>query len=507
MKILLINPGQFLPLKINYPLNAFQPLGLGYLAKQLLKNKYQVEIFDVLAEGYDQETVQGQFRYVGLPNKEIRDKIRKFAPTVVGITAPFTAQAKAAHEMAKLVKTVNPKIKVVLGGSYPTTHTERILDDKNVDFVIRGEGEVGFLELVKKIDVGMKNFSHIKGLAFRKNGKIKLNLPRPPIQNLDDYQVAWELLPMEKYFEAAYQVKSSRSISTFGKRWATLFTSRGCPYHCTFCVGYQVMGRVWRPRSPENVVAEMDYLIKRFKIQHFDIEDDNFTLDKERAKKICEKIIEKNWQIGWSLPNGVRADTMDEDLVRKMKAAGCRRLIVAPESGDQRVVNQLMKKNINLKKVNQVVNWCRKYGITVDAFFLLGMPGEKEKNLLKTIQYAKKLRKLGVNECGFGMVVPHKGTEIYDLATKKGWLRSDFKNKSLVEGLMMGEPMLETPYLSAQKLKQFLKQAYKVNPLIPFTKFKLAVLLMLKSPQRFLKLSFSYFLKQRGLARGLLGTE
>lgn len=507
MKILLVNPGQCVPVKINYPLNAFQPLGLGYMANVLLKNDIKVTIFDVLAEGNDREAIieEGKYRYVGLNKKEIKKRIKQIGPDIVGITMPFTAQSMAGHEMAKIVKQVNQNIKVVVGGSYPTTYSDTILNDDNIDFVVRGEGELTMLDLVKEIKKGTGKYNKINGLVFRQNGKAIINSPRPPLTGLDNYSVAWELLPMDKYFEAAQNIRASRSISTFGKRWATIYTSRGCPFTCAFCAGNLVMGRIWRPRSVDNVITEMEYLISKYKIQHFDIEDDNFTLNKERAKKICDKIIEKGWKIEWSTPNGIRADTVDEELIIKMKQSGCIRTIVAPESGSQWVVNNLMHKRLNLKKVKKVVSWCRKYKLPVDAFFLIGMPGEKKNQIEKTIKYAKELRKLGVGDCGFAVLVPHRGTEAYQVAVDKGWLKISGSD-NLVKGLSTGEAMIETPYLSIKDVKRLFKKSRQVNQTIPYAKLQLAVFMLFHSPRRFIKLSISYLLKQLGFSDGLLGT-
>ena len=507
MKILLINPGQYMPVKINYPLNTFQPLGLGYIANVLLKNGYEVEIFDVLAEGYDHEEIveRGKYRYVGLTKKVIIKRIKKFSPNIVGVTIPFTVQAKAGHEMAKLAKDINPQTKVVVGGSYPTTYADLILNDKNIDFAVRGEGELTLLELAKKIEKKGKGFDSIKGLVFRKGRKVLINQPRLPLIDLDNYSVAWELFPMAKYFEAANKIKSSRSISTFGKRWATIFTSRGCPFQCAFCAGHLVMGRIWRPRSVENVINEMEYLIDKYQIQHFDIEDDNFTLNKKRAKIICDRIIKKGWKIEWSTPNGIRADTVDEELIRKMKESGCVRVIVAPESGNQWVVDSLMNKKIDLNYVKKVVRWCRKNNLLVDAFFLIGMPGEKGEQIKDTIEYARELRKLGVNDCGFSVLVPHRGTEAYKIAVKNGWLRN-LEADNFIHGLSLGKPMIETPYLSIEEVEQFFKIARKINPIIPYGKLRLAILMMIRSPHRFIKLTVSYLLKHMGFSEGLPGT-
>jgi len=507
MKILLINSYQRIPVHgANYPINTFQPLGLAYIANVLLKQGYQVAILDALAEGFDHEEIHGEYKYVGLPETEIKKRIINYHPDIIGVSMPFTAQAVSNHNLARLIKKINKNIIIVAGGSYPTTYPKEILQDQNIDFLIRGEGENVFKDLVAEILAKNHRYDSIQGLVYRTSTGIKINHRQPLLENLDNYLPAWDLLPMEKYYQAACKVKSSRSMSTYGKRWATIFTSRGCPFRCTFCVGHEVMGRLWRPRSTDNVISEMEMLINKYHIKHFDIEDDNFTLDKNRAKDICRKIINNNWGIQWSTPNGIRADTVDEELVMLMKQSGCVRTIIAPESGDQTVVDNLMNKRINLVKVKNVVRWCQKYGLAIDGFFLLGIPGEKEENILKTINYARKLRKIGMDECLFGIVVPHKGTKVYETVIKNDWLKLPPHDHCLIESLAHEEALIETPYLSIMQLKNLQKTANRVNAIIPLSRFKLIFRLAVKTPFRFSKLLLSFLGKRLGLVSGKIGT-
>lgn len=139
-------------------------------------------------------------------------------------------------------------------------------------------------------------------------------------------------------------------IYTFSEGWASLFTSRGCPYNCNFCTINLTMGRQFRPRSPENVFAEIKQLYEKYGIRHINFEDDNLTMNKERAEKIFDLLIKNKINITWSTPNGIRVENIDENLAQKMKQSGCRRVFVAPESGVQRVVSQIIGKSLDLKK-------------------------------------------------------------------------------------------------------------------------------------------------------------
>ena len=251
------------------------------------------------------------------------------------------------------------------------------------------------------------------------------------------------------------------------KPWTTMITTRGCPYNCVFCTVHIVMGKKWRARSPENVVDEIEHLIETYRIRQIDFYDENMTLDKKRMEKICDLIIQKRLDVDWYTPNGVRADTLDENLLRKMKKSGCKRLRVAPESGVQRVVDKIVKKDQKLTEVEKAVALCKKVGIKVGCFFVLGLIGETKEDIQKTIDYAYKLRKLGADKFYFSIATPIYGTELYEQARQGGYLRDNFSYESLAAT----EPQIETPEFTADELLMLCAEANMVNPV--FTRDKL----------------------------------
>jgi len=218
---------------------------------------------------------------------------------------------------------------------------------------------------------------------------------------------------MDKYFA---DVKETPLRGEISKPWTTMITTRGCPYDCVFCTVHIVMGKKWRSRSPENVVDEIEQLIQTYRIRQIDFYDENMTLDKKRMENICDLIVERKLDVDWYTPNGVRADTLDLNLLRKMKKSGCKRIRVAPESGVQRVVDQIVKKNQKLTEVEKAVVLAKKVGIKVGCFFVLGLIGETKEDIKATIDYAYKLRKLGADKFYFSIATPIYGTELYEQA-------------------------------------------------------------------------------------------
>lgn len=257
MKILLLNPPAILPrnqkdMDLFYP-----PLGLMYIAAVLEKNGYDVSIIDAHIEGWEKiNKFDEKKNYGGITYDEIKERIENLKPDIVGISCT-TPQIRSAERIFSIIKKIDKRIITILGGPHATVRPMNCIANPDIDFLVIGEGEYIMLELMQRIENRKNNFDDIKGIIYRDNGKITTTERRPMIQNLDELPFpARHLVPMNRYFEANYR------NNVFKKRWTSIASSRGCPYECNFCTVRLSMGRVWRFRSPENVIKEIE-LIKK----------------------------------------------------------------------------------------------------------------------------------------------------------------------------------------------------------------------------------------------------
>jgi anaerobic magnesium-protoporphyrin IX monomethyl ester cyclase len=481
MRVCLINPPRIQPKAWGKP-SVYQPMDLAYVAA-VLEKKHEVLVIDVPNEGWNllEELDGGKYRQ-GLPNTEIVDRIKAFKPKLVVITVPYSGWSTAAFAVAETIKSVDKAIKIALIGLHPSSRPNECLKEPNIDFVVIGEQELTTLELADTLEKGtVEDLKKVKGLGFLENNKVVITPPRPFIDDLDSLPFpARHLLPMKQFFEAAKKIPISGNLK---KPSIRMLTTRGCPYGCIFCSNHIVMGRKWRARSAENVVAEIEQIVKTYGIHQIDFLDDNIAFNRERLMKICDMLIKKRLHVDWCTPNGVRADALDAELLAKMREAGCQKILIAPESGVQRIVDDVIKKKQSLKRVEEAVSAAHKVGIKVGCFFILGMIGENKEDMKETIKFAYKLRQLGAEYFYFSYATPLYGTELYRQAKEGGYLTNKFSD----DALSAVQPLIETPEFTADDLRCLAAEANLVNPTVTSER----VLRAIRNPKKAIEILLS----------------
>jgi len=218
-----------------------------------------------------------------------------------------------------------------------------------------------------------------------------------------------------------------------------------------------VTGRIWRPRSPENVVDEIERLYNKYKIKRIVFEDDNLTLDRERFFKICSLIKERKLDFDWITPNGIRADSLDEELIKKMIDAGCFELTLSVESGSQRVLDKVIQKKLNLEKAKEGVKLCKKLGVKkVSCYFVYGSVGETKEEIQKTVNLVREFRDMGIF-CYCFIALPYYNSRLYNMAKEKGYLLSK-DGEDLELDVLNGKALIKTPEFNPEDIYKFQKQ-------------------------------------------------
>jgi len=457
MKVMLIKPPSILPDDWKGIYSITLPLGLCYIGA-MLENEYNVKVIDTVIEDWKKVnefyTSKGRrVRTLGMGFDSIKRTIRKESPDIVGITS-LSVDAQSAYKVAEISKEINSKTLVVMGGSHATCAINQVLSNPNIDFVVMGEGEYTIVELLKAIKK-RGNISKVKGIAWKNKTGIKINERRPLINKLDEIPIPnRDLVPVEEYFKATKYLQGTWQTP---KKALSIITSRGCPFNCQFCSVYNVTGRIWRPRSPENVVDEIEHLYEKYKVSRIVFEDDNLTLNRERMIKICSMIKERNLDIDWNTPNGIRADSLDKELLQKMIDSGCFELTLSVESGSQRVLNDVIQKRLNLEKAKKGVELCKKMGLKkVSCYFVYGSAGETKEDIRKTVNLVKKFRKMGVY-CYCFIALPYYGSRLYNTAKEKGYLLAE-DGEDLELGVLNGKALIKTPEFSPEDIYNFQRQ-------------------------------------------------
>ncbi len=361
-------------------------LGLGYIAAFLRENGYTVTILDPEAQG------------ISYPL--LISKIKAYNPDLIGISATTPDFSNALKITGLIRKDIDAF--VVLGGIHASSLPEYILQrypDK-FDALCIGEGEITTLEICRFLQGKIKSLSDIKGICFRNGGTITRTAPRPFIQDLDSLPFpARELVDLRLYRPNAFNFRKGKT--------ATIITSRGCPYRCTFCASKLTLGGRFRARSADNVLKEIQHLAKQYGVNHILIQDDTFTFDVERAKIICRKIIDTGLQIEWFAFSQVAK--IDGELLSLMKRAGCYSIGFGIESADETVLRNI-RKAATVEQCRLAIETAKKYNLKTQAYFIFGNKGDTKETVEKTIKFACAL---SPTFAFFNKLIPYPGTEIF----------------------------------------------------------------------------------------------
>lgn len=397
-------------------------MGLAYLNAALKKTQCEVKIFCPSSNGS--------------PDKLFDEKVRRFDPDIVGISIKSATLINAKKIISSLREMLPVKTTFLAGGPHISLLKENIESIKGVDLLIAGDAEISFPEIVDAID-SLKS----------SNNKVFMSKEISDLDRLEFPEFDGFMPEVTKRLETAYG----------------LLTSRGCPYQCTYCTVGSISGKKWRYRSPENVIAELIRARKLYNTKEFYILDDNFTLNLERAKKICELLIQSGLDMKWGCPNGIRADRLDRELAILMKKSGCWHVSLGIESADEEVFAGI-NKGETLHDVSKAIALLKEQDMNVKGFFIIGLPNDTYERTLKALPFIKRT---GLDEAFFNLFVPYPFSKAEEWVKMHGIKLLDFHKGR--HQLNSPQPVFETSdFTAAERIKAYELLHTRVNKLYPF---------------------------------------
>ena len=370
------------------------PLGLMCLAAYLRKTyQYDIKIEDI--------RLRGNNRF------DLESTIHTYAPDIVGISA-LTHESDTVPRIAECVKRVNANTPVLLGGPHATAYPDKAIQIPGIDYLIVGEGEVAAGQLIERL-LHQSDVSDIQGIVYKKDNQVFSTGRAHFIEDLNDLPMpAYDLISIKAY--GNYDSMSRTGL----KNYMSIFSSRGCPFHCIYC--HNIFGKVFRCRSAENLFNEIKHLYDTYQIRAFEILDDIFNLDRNRMIDFCDRIINSGMKVSFAFPNGLRSDLLDELQLSRLRQAGTVFLSFAVETGSPRLQKQI-KKNIRLDKIKKNIEIAHALGMHTHGFFMIGFPGETREEMQMTVDFmlASKL-----HTCALFVVMPFEGTELGAISKEMG---------------------------------------------------------------------------------------
>lgn len=398
------------------------PIGLCYLAAALEKAGHSAKIFD----GQIIPRVEEEFTNLL--------KIENF--DAIGFSVVSQA-VLGAIKLSEIAKKLRPSVITIIGGAQPTVMGEKIMDAMpDIDIAVFGEGEKTIIELIHHLE-NKKSLDSIKGVAYKKNGRVIRTERRELIQNIDSIPFpAYHLINIKKY--------TPPPGLFFRKPIVGVISARGCPFNCHFCADRIIWQGVVRLRKPERVLDEIELLAKKYGVKEIKFFDDTFTINRQRTIAICNGILERNLNVIWRCSS--RVDTVDKELLALMKKSGCWSISFGIESGSDEMLKK-MDKRITVEKVKKAVKWAKEAGMETKGFFLLNYPGDTIETTEKTIAFPKEL---DLDFAGFNLIFPFWGTQVREEIEKNYQIEKKVWDKwdtPLGNTIFFHQPQLPDEYL------------------------------------------------------------
>lgn len=365
---------------------------------------------------------------------KLAKKVSKKNPDLIVVNTAGISESNDIEVASKLKQVTEAFTTVIM--PFEPFYNENIFD-RDIDAAVRGEIEYTILDLAKQMPL-----SKINGITFKNKNRIIKNPDRELIKNLDELPIpAYHLLPMKKY---AYWYLPKLPFTS-------VFTSRGCPFRCIYCLYPLGFGDVWRGKSVNNVINELMLLKEKYKIKSILFRDQVFNFDMKRTAEICDKIVENYIDIEWRCE--ARINFLSKDLMKKMKNAGCIGVHLGVESGDAKLLKSIAKVGLSINKIKQVFRDAREIGLRTRAFFIIGLPGETKESIKRTFELAREIK---ADDCFFNAVTPYPGTKLYEIAKKNGWVvENDWRKFAVNEAIMRNEN------LTGDEIRHFVEIANK----------------------------------------------
>ncbi len=413
-------------------IGSWPPLGILYIATILRSEGVEVAVLDQAAEGY---TLEQTVRWV-----------EKQSPDILGFSA-LASSGKTAARIAGKVKEKAPDIVTVFGNYYATFNDERLLNSyPQVDIVVRGEGEVTTKELVETIEKE-DNLRNVRGITFRKKEKIISTPDRPLIKDIDELPI-----PDRSLLKVEYHSTLMGAIGA-PKKFTTLLSSRGCPYHCRFCGCQQIVHGTWRPKSVEKTFEELQ-LLESEGYKQFLFVDDSLTINQKRIIKLCQKINKEKLDVEWICEG--RVNHASYEMIRSMVKAGCKIIYYGIESASQRILDYYQKQ-ITVQQSRKAVETSRKAGMDIIVgSFIVGAPTETWQEIVRTFKFTQEIP-LDIPQYNILGVFP--GMALWDEFKAQGYLTRELEQQHWEMGVAVANVHPETvPY---EEIKELIRQYYR----------------------------------------------